>query len=247
MNEHNEQEMHLLFTDGSSLGNPGPGGWGTILVLSGGRVLEMGSAAKHTTNNRMELLALIEALQRMSEESGDVTIYIDSSYVMKGATEWSHGWKKRGWKTMAKTDVENRDLWEKLLALLEARGKFGKIVWEHIPGHSGIKGNERADEIATGFAAGSEVDLYEGDLGDYAVDILNIAVDQEKRDAHVRKKTNSRAKAYSYLSFVKGVAKRHTTWAECEKRVSGKPGVKYKKTLSPEDENAILRGWGAHL
>ena len=124
---------HIIFTDGSSLGNPGPGGWGTVLVHSGGRVTEMGGAEKKTTNNRMELVALIEGLLRIEKEKGDITIYLDSSYVHKGATEWSHGWKKRGWITMGKTPVENRELWEELLLLLEARKKFGKISWQYVP------------------------------------------------------------------------------------------------------------------
>lgn len=237
-------KKHLLFTDGSSLGNPGPGGWGAILVLDNDRVIELGDREEHTTNNRMELMSLVVALQRLHNESGDLTIYTDSSYVVKGATEWSSGWKRRGWKTMAKTDVGNRDIWEPLLELIEERKKFGNIIWEHVPGHSGIEGNERADEIATGFAGGSEVDLYEGDLGDYALDILNIAMDERRARKRAVAKTRSRQTAYSYLSLVDGVAKRHTTWGECEKRVKGKAGVKYKKAVSLDDEKAILHSWG---
>lgn len=235
---------HLLFTDGSSLGNPGPGGWGAILVIGGERVVELGAREEHTTNNRMELMSLVEGLRRLHNESGDLTIYTDSSYAVKGATEWAAGWKRRDWKTMAKTDVENRDIWEPLLQLIEGRKKFGNIKWQHIPGHSGIEGNERADEIATGFAAGSEVDLYQGDLGDYAVDILNIAMDDHRARKRAVARSRSRQTAYSYLSLVNGVAKRHATWAECEKRVKGKAGVKYKKAVSKEDEMVILHSWG---
>lgn len=242
-----ENEGHLLFTDGSSLGNPGPGGWGAVLVLDGARVIEMGAYEKHTTNNRMELLALIKGLERLAAESGNLTIFTDSKYVHKGATEWSHGWKARDWKTMAKTDVENRDLWEMALPLLEDRKKFGSTKWTHVPGHSGMAGNERCDEIATGYAKEEIVGLFEGELADYAVDILNIAVDEEKSEARSLARAHSRAKAYSYLSLVGGVAKRHPTWAECESRVRGKPGVKYKKTLSSGDESAILRSWGVSL
>ena len=254
---------HLLFTDGSSLGNPGPGGWGAVVVSKNdygdpkGRVTEIGGGAKHTTNNKMELTALIEGLSRLGDEKGELMLYIDSQYVIKGATEWSHGWKKRGWITMGKTPVENRELWEELLELLEARKKFGKIIWQYVPGHVGVEGNERADQIATGFArlradtrgqaAGEQVELFEGDLSDYAIDILNIAIDNTKAENRSASKSRSRAKAYSYLSLVNGVAKRHLTWAECEKRVKGKSGVKYKKALSREDESAILRSWGARL
>lgn len=246
-----EQTTHLLFTDGSSLGNPGPGGWGAVLVLhskgEARRVIEMGGYVKHTTNNRMELLALIEGLRRIEKESGDLTIFTDSKYVHKGATEWAAGWQRRGWKTMAKTDVENRDLWEAVLPLLAARQHLGRIMWTHVPGHSGIAGNERCDRVATGFAKQDAVELFEGDLENYDIDILNFAIDQKKRDAHVRSKSKSGAKAYSYVSLVGGVAMRHTTWADCEKRVKGKSGVKYKKALSALDEKQILKSWGAEI
>ena len=145
---------------------------------------------------------------------------------------------------MAKTDVENRDIWEPLLELVEERKKFGNITWAHVPGHSGIEGNERADEIATGFASESDVGLYQGDLGDYALDILNIAMDERRARKRAVAKTRSRQTAYSYLSLVDGVAKRHGTWAECEKRVKGKAGVKYKKSVSVDDEKEILHSWG---
>jgi ribonuclease HI len=238
-----EGEGHLIFTDGSSLGNPGPGGWGTILVLDRERVIEMGGRESHTTNNRMELTALIEGLLRINDESGDIHIYTDSSYVMNGATKWSHGWRARDWKTTTKTDVENRDLWEQLFSLLENRKKFGHVGWNLIRGHVGIDGNERCDAIATGFAGGDEVELFEGDLGDYAVDILHIAVDDEKLLARKNAKSRSRAKAYSYVSCVNGKVLRHATWAECESRVKGKAAAKFKKVFSLDEERALMLFW----
>lgn len=265
----NEGHGHLLFTDGSSLGNPGPGGWAAIVILKGKRqkaktgstdevrVIEIGGGEKHTTNNRMELTALIKGLERLKEESGDISIYIDSSYVHKGATQWLHAWVKNDWKTKGKKDVGNRDLWEMLLPLLGDRKKFGKITWKHIPGHSGLAGNERADMIATGFARlradtrgqakGDEVELFEGYLGDYTVDILNTTIDKKIALKRSASRAHSRAKAYSYLSLIDGKVMRHTTWADCEKRVKGKAGARHKKALSPEDEKQILRQWGARL
>jgi ribonuclease HI len=243
----NEQKGHTLFTDGSSLGNPGPGGWGAVLVLHGGRVIEMGGGEKMTTNNRMELAALIKGLDRISDEYGDLTIYLDSSYVHKGATVWSPAWQKNNWQTKAKTDVGNRDLWEQLLPLLAARKKIGKIIWKHIPGHSGIAGNERADVIATGFAAGDDVELFEGELENYTIDILNTAVNEGVAAKRSLSRAHSRAPAYSYLSLMNGKAMRHTTWADCEKRVKGRSGVKYKKALSADDEQKILREWNTRL
>jgi len=235
---------HLMFTDGSSLGNPGPGGWGAVLVIGNKIVVELGGAEKHTTNNRMELLAAIEGLRRLEREPGNVSIFTDSTYVRKGATEWVHGWMKRGWKTMAKTDVENKDLWSDLIEQLEYRHKVGKVLWTHVPGHSGVAGNERCDEIATGYASGDLPGLFNGDLSDYAIDILNIAIDEQKAEAHSSGKSRSREKAYSYLSLVEGKVMRHLTWPECEKRVRGKSGVKYKKALSIADERKILKSWG---
>ena len=284
----NRESGHIIFTAGSSLGNPGPGGWAAIILLQNksgrGRVFELGGRDKHTTNNRMELMALIEGLQRLAMLQGwteiqglalrinpqgqtlsqiqsgtlrinpkgstlylgDLTIYIDSSYVHKGATMWSHGWMKNGWQTKAKKDVENRDLWETLLPLLEERKKFGRIIWKHIPGHSGIAGNERADEIATGFAKGDDVELFEGDLENYSIDILNTAIDDDVALKRGATRAHSRAKAHSYLSLVNGKVVRHTTWADCEKRVKGKAGARYKKALSIEDEKQILKMWGVH-
>lgn len=239
-----DEKRHLIFTDGSSLGNPGPGGWGAVIVLDGNRVIELGGWQHRTTNNRMELTALIEGLRRLVGEPGDVAIYLDSAYVMNGATRWSEGWKRRGWKTATKTDVEHRDLWEELLRLLHDREKFGRIIWNLVPGHAGIAGNERADAIATAFAAGERPELFSGSLADYAVDILHVAVDTRKLDLRKASKSRARAKAYSYLSLVNGRVMRHATWADCERRVKGKPGAKYKKTLSAEDERMILRSWG---
>ena len=242
-----EFEGHLLFADGSSLGNPGPGGWGSVLVLEKKHIIELGAAAAHTTNNKMELTAVIEGLARIKGESGNLTILTDSSYVENGATKWIHGWKKKGWVTATKTPVENRALWEKLYGLLEERKKFGITEWRHVPGHSGVAGNERCDEIATSYAHEDDPGLFEGEMSDYAVNILNIAIDEPAQQKRSDARSRSRQKAYSYLSLVNGVAKRHLTWAECEARVNGKPGVKYKKALSADDEKHILQVWGASL
>lgn len=242
-----KNKVHLLFSDGSSLGNPGRGGWGAIVVLDEKRVVELGGQVDHTTNNRMELSAVTHGLRALANESGDVTIFTDSTYVRRGATEWVHAWMKRGWKTTGKTDVENQDLWKELIALLEYREKVGRVSWTHVPGHSGVAGNERCDQIATGYASGAEVELFEGDLGDYAIDVLNISIDEQKADVRAKTKSRSREKAYSYLSLVNGKPMRHATWAECEKRVKGKSGVKFKKALSPSDESAILGSWGVSL
>lgn len=233
----NKNEIYI-FTDGSSLGNPGPGGWGAIIV-SGEHVTEFGGGEKHTTNNRMELSATIAALRNIS--SGvQIILHTDSSYVINGITKWVHGWKRNNWKTSQKEEVQNRDLWEELVSVADGK----KIEWKYVAGHVGIMGNERADEIATSFAAGASVKLYDGIFSEYAHhNILDISHDASQKKARTKNKERSKAKAFSYLSLLDGKVMRHTTWAECEARVKGK-SAKYKKALSKEDEGKILQEWG---
>jgi ribonuclease HI len=132
-----------IFTDGACSGNPGPGGWGAILrfgaqekELSGGEVL--------TTNNRMELMAVIQALKAIAKPV-PILIHTDSRYVMDGASSWIVGWKKRGWKTASKEPVKNEDLWR---SLDEELARFPVKRWEWVRGHSGHPENERADQLA---------------------------------------------------------------------------------------------------
>jgi ribonuclease HI len=248
----NENTIYI-FTDGSSLGNPGPGGWGAIAV-DGEKVRELGGGEKHTTNNRMELSATIAALRNISSASlstRQIILHTDSSYVINGITKWVHGWKRNNWKTSQKEEVQNRDLWEELLAVVEgaasAKG-FGEprknIEWKYVAGHVGIVGNERADEIATSFAGGVGVKLYDGNFTAYVhQNILDTSHDASQKKARTKNKEHSKAKAFSYLSLVDGKIMYHKTWAECEARVKGK-SAKYKKALSKEDEGRILKEWG---
>lgn len=233
------QNTIYIFTDGSSLGNPGPGGWGAI-VIDEEKVRELGGGEKHTTNNRMELSATIAALKYIGETEKNIILHTDSSYVINGITKWVHGWRRNNWKTSQKEEVQNRDLWEELLS--ETSGK--KIEWKYVAGHVGIAGNERADEIATSFAAGSAAKLYEGHFANYAhQNILDTSHDVSQKKARTKNKEHSRAKAFSYVSLVDGKIMHHKTWAECEARVKGKK-AKFKKALSKEDEAKILKEWG---
>jgi ribonuclease HI len=157
--------MITIYTDGSARGNPGRGGWGAI-IADGLTVREIGGSDPYTTNNKMELTAAIEALKSL-EFGVQATVYTDSEYVKKGMTEWIEGWQKKGWKTAAKKPVENQDLWR---ALLEASG--GKTVeWRYVAGHSGHEANDRCDEIATSFADGTAIDLYNGPRASYRVSL----------------------------------------------------------------------------
>ncbi len=136
-----------IYTDGACKGNPGRGGWGAWLS-AGGHEKELFGGEPLTTNNRMELTAVIEALASL-KRSCDITIYTDSEYVRKGITEWIHGWKQRGWKTAARQPVKNADLWQRLDALRSLH----KVDWRWVKGHAGDPGNERADALANQGAA----------------------------------------------------------------------------------------------
>lgn len=137
----------FAYTDGACSGNPGPGGWGALLIARDGEVevkrRELSGGEAETTNNRMELTAAIEALNALGRATA-ITIITDSTYVKDGLTKWIHGWKRNGWKTAAKKPVKNEDLWR---ALDEAQARH-EVKWEWVKGHAGHEENERADELA---------------------------------------------------------------------------------------------------
>ena len=133
-----------IYTDGACKGNPGPGGWG-VLLKAGGTEKELYGGELGTTNNRMEMLAVIRALESLKRPC-QVTLYLDSQYVLKGITEWLPGWKAKGWRTAAKQPVKNVDLWQALDALVAEGGH--QIDWRWVRGHNGDPGNERADALA---------------------------------------------------------------------------------------------------
>ncbi|MFT4620218.1 MAG: ribonuclease HI [Sulfitobacter sp.] len=137
----------FAYTDGACSGNPGPGGWGTLMIARDGDTIvkqrELCGGEADTTNNRMELLAAIHALESLARAS-DITIITDSQYVKNGVTSWIHGWKRNGWKTSAKKPVKNVELWQRLD---EAQAGH-TVIWEWVKGHAGHPENERADELA---------------------------------------------------------------------------------------------------
>jgi ribonuclease HI len=232
----------VVFADGAAKGNPGPGGWGAIVVTPAGEVTELGGRAAHTTNNRMELTAAIEALRHVGAAPGRVAVHTDSTYVLRGIREWIHAWRRSGWRTRDGRDVQNRDLWE---ALAAAAARAGDVAWHYVRGHRGIPGNERVDAIANAFAAGKRPQLYRGPLVRY-----DVAVHDVPEDTRVPARTpgaassGRRAAPHSYLSLVDGRPARHATWPECERRVKGRSGARFKKAMSAADEEAILRSWG---
>lgn len=249
-------ESIIVFADGSSLGNPGKGGWGAVLVFSKnkngaqGEVVELGGGEKHTTNNRMELTATIEALKTINNlhlTNNKIIIHTDSAYTINGITKWIYNWEKKNWIGANKNEILNKDLWVKLSKA--TKGK--KIEWKHVRGHVGIAGNERADFLATMCAKEQKWNkekFFVGPISKYPFDVLNTKADLKKsvlREKTKSKKSSSAGKkAYSYLSLVGGKLMRHQTWAECEKRVKGVPATKFKKALSKEDEESIIKKWG---
>ncbi len=145
-----EQPPVILYTDGSCLGNPGPGGYGAVLVCGAHRK-ELAQGFSGTTNNRMELMAVIVGLESLKQQSA-VEIVTDSQYVQKAFTDrWLIGWQKNGWKTAAKQPVKNQDLWKRLVALVAGH----KVTWRWVRGHSGHPENERCDELARAAASGT--------------------------------------------------------------------------------------------
>lgn len=136
----------LIYTDGACKGNPGPGGWG-VWLRSGSHSKELSGGEANTTNQRMELTAVVEALRALTRPC-DVVLYSDSRYVLDGISKWIHNWKRNGWRTSAKQPVKNADLWE----ALDSAASRHRIDWRWVKGHAGDEGNERADTLASAAA-----------------------------------------------------------------------------------------------
>ena len=135
---------YKIYTDGACSGNPGPGGWGAVILDQDSKQKNISGSEKNTTNNRMELLAAIMSLKKIKTNS-EVVIFTDSTYVKNGITEWMKNWKKNGWKNSSKKPVKNKDLWEKLDKLCDANS----VSWKWVKGHSTNEFNNLADELAT--------------------------------------------------------------------------------------------------
>lgn len=255
-----------IFTDGASRGNPGPGGWAFVVVyekdkvgaasgVASGEVAqwvkEGGGAERVATNNQMELMAALRALEYVLMEriTGDIVVHSDSSYMINGITKWVAGWKKKGWITSTKTPVENRELWEGLDTVVAQLNTSGiHVRWQYVGGHIGVKGNERCDVIATALATGKAVEpaLFQGQFSAYSIaDVLDISHSIEQKKDRGTDRSRSKATAYSYVSAVNGVVQVHKTWKECEARVKGQRGARFKKAFSATEESIISSEFSA--
>jgi len=238
-------EALWIYTDGACSGNPGPGGW-AHLSRKGDEVWAAAGCDAKTTNNRMEMMAAIEALNAVHERKlhkSQILVFTDSSYVLKGIEEWIFGWIKRDWKKADNTDVVNRDLWEQLLEATEGL----KIKWILVPGHSNIPGNEFVDEWSV--EASQNLKPREGSwkLAEFperaAFDTMPEARVSKKSSTSSSKSSGPKGKAF-YISLVKGQLIRHATWPECEARVKGTAGARYKKVTSENEFNEVIKSWG---
>lgn len=235
-------KTYYVFTDGACSKNPGPGGYGAILYSPEAKVFELGGGEPSTTNNRMEMSAILESLKALKAVSEEVRIYTDSMYFINGITKWIFGWKKRGWKTAEDKEVLNKDLWLEIDSLVTSMSL--KPKWFYVPGHSQFMPNERVDEIAVAFSKNRPFSLFKGDYSSYDVDLfkdIKKVETGEFKKSSSKKSSSKGKKAYSYVSLVDGVVKTHKTWPECEARVKGRSGVRFKKALSASDEEALIK------
>ncbi len=231
-----------VFTDGACSGNPGPGGWGAILVSSDGHVRELGGAESRTTNNRMEMSAVIASLQALKDRPEGVAVYTDSTYVISGVTSWIKSWKRKGWKTADGKPVMNQDLWEALDALVSARA--AGMEWHYVRGHMGSPGNERCDAIAVAYSKGLHITLYRGTLLGYTVPVMDVPDDTSLPTRSASSGSKSKRAGGFYLSLLDGRLERHAIWADCQARVHGKSRARFKKVFSQSEADDVRRSWG---
>lgn len=219
-------EKTICFTDGASRGNPGPAGWGFILATDDA-VVEKGGFIKEGTNNQAELTAVCEALELAKEK--DITelfLYTDSAHIRQGADSWLERWQRDGWETKGGKPIKNKQLWQRLSKLQSGLN----VTYEQVRAHAGIPANERADDIATAFADGTDSKLFSGPRDEYETN-LEPSVEYIEN-------------APVYLSLVDGEVAQHETWSECQSRVKGVPGAKFKKIHTISQREGLLSEWG---
>jgi ribonuclease HI len=232
----------VIYTDGASRGNPGPGGWAAI-ILAGDYCMEIAGNATKATNNQMELAAVEAVLSDSGALSwdGPVVLHSDSMYVINGMTKWAHGWERNGWITSTKTAVENKGQWQNLLSLIRQYGK--RLTLEKVKGHAGQIHNERCDVLAVNAALGKEQQLFSGKVKDYEAFLADLGYSSDSSPITATVQRSKTAVAYSYVSMVNGIVHADKTWAACEKRVKGTKGAKYKKVFSKSEETELMQDY----
>lgn len=236
----------IIYTDGACSGNPGPGGWGAIVSFAQ-NVYELGGGDEATTNNRMEMLGVLNALHFCRDheaqiKSRQILIYTDSVYVIRGINEWIHGWKRRGWKNAENQEVANQDIWQELDRIVYSlkQNEF-QLKWSFVKGHAGVPGNERCDQIAVSFSKNDDISLYKGSVADYFFDMSEVPPTRPLPDY---KSTASKEKVPAwYISYVNGVFSKHQTWSECEAKVKGR-AAQFKKVTTQQEEDELKKKWG---
>jgi ribonuclease HI len=239
-----QKDRFLIFADGACRRNPGPGGW-AFLIASQDSVWEACGFEADTTNNKMELRALIEALRFVQKQNltGRLEIHLDSQYVLSGCIAWIYAWKRRGWVTTDSEPVKNRELWQQVADLLDALKSSADFNWYYVPGHAGVPGNERVDSLAASEADGIEGPAYQGPRSAWAHGDLEGGLSRETYDPNRVSRPQQKTPVY-YLSLIQGSVFRDATWPECEARVRGRAGARYKKVKSREEELQVLKSWG---
>ena len=244
------EKQSVIFCDGACSKNPGPGAWAFVLLdAARAQVVEKAGFEAETTNNRMELRAATEALRTVAGRPGHgpVLCCSDSKLVIDGITKWIHGWKRKGWIKSDGAAVLNQELWQELHEVVQRLGS--RLEWKYVPGHAHILGNLRVDEMAVALSKSREQSLYEGPLAGYPhAELFNQDLDESPVEGSKKEKAASIPAepgfAPVYLSWVDGRLERHATWNECEARVKGAKGAKFKKVKSSAEEKATLAGWG---
>lgn len=240
-----------VYSDGACSGNPGPGGFGAIVLLPGRRVIELGGGESSTTNNQMELTGVIQGLNLIASEFtvgpanyNKIFVFTDSVYVIRGITQWIFGWMRSGWKNQQGEQVANKDLWLQLFEVVnELKRKKISLDWNYVRGHVGVHGNERCDVIAVSYSKGQFIDLFNGSAENYRFDITEFPLTEPIPEMKPRIAPDPNKK--SWYIVLNGTQKLvFTTWKECEAAVKGRSGVKFKKVASAEEEKAILQQWG---
>ena len=224
-------------------GNPGPGGWGAIVVTPDQHVTELGGGSPHT-NNKMELSGAIAALQHhMANQPGPVAIYTDSTYVIQGITQWVWGWRKRGWKTAQGGDVLNRDLWEQLSSLVGARVR-GDVDWHWVRGHVGTRATSAPIRFRSPLPSSNRRTYASGRSTATRSRFSSCRTTPLSRHAAGLVAAGTTVAAYSCpLSVVGGVPMRHVSWAECEGRVKDSPArASGRPRARPTDPRSCAAG-----